>query len=713
MNVFKRFPQRLQQAIVSQLGWSELRLVQKLSSSAILDEKNVIIIAPTAGGKTEAAVFPMLAKLMMNEPEQVGLIYIAPLKALLNNQEERLQLYAEMVGLRAFKWHGDVTATQKNRFKKHPAEILMITPESLEVMLLSGRVSHPKLFHDLRACIVDEIHAIAGKDRGAHLKSVIERIQQVSKNDIQRIGLSATVGNPFEILKWLQGSSKRDSIVINPQTLPSKKDIKILSLNDINTISLEASQAALGKKSLLFCKSRALAEKIAESMKNRGTEVFVHHSSISKEERALAEEKFHKGSNACIVCTSTLELGIDIGDLDLVLQVNTPQTVSSFLQRMGRTGRRANQRANTTFYCEYPQEVLQAIALVELAKNKFVEAVSIDNRCWPVLVHQIFALTLQYGAVNKEVCWKTLSLVSDFSGITRNEFEYLIQYLLDKNFLCLTDGFLCMGEKAETIFGRRNFMELYSVFTTPSLYKVKTETNYIVGTLEQFFVDKLVENMSTFLLSGKAWIVKNVLHRERKIIVIPAPDGKKTTWGGFVPWLLSYELCRKMQEVLKSDEKLTYLDAESKKVLQEMKKSMKYLLYKPEPWIEYEQNRALWWTFAGGQINYTLKYAMELISNWKIVPDNVKLKIEGNNINRKSVEKILKIISKKDFWNKQSTQEIIMNSLPNYRLSKFQIALPAKYSAEMISKMLLDIQTIENNEKKAGVSIIQFVESML
>ena len=175
-SVFTRFPLRLQEVIVSRLGWSTLRPVQELAGHALLDGKNAVILAPTAGGKTEAAIFPMLARLIEREPTGVGLLYIAPLRALLNNQAERLETYTSMVGLRRFLWHGDIQDAAKRAFINEPTAVLMTTPESLEVMLLSPRVPHPTLFRDVRALIVDEVHALAGTDRGAHLLSVCERL---------------------------------------------------------------------------------------------------------------------------------------------------------------------------------------------------------------------------------------------------------------------------------------------------------------------------------------------------------------------------------------------------------------------------------------------------------------------------------------------------------------------------------------------------------
>src|SRR6185503_20262142 len=213
----------------------------------------------------------------------------------------------EMVGLRRFVWHGDAAQSAKGAFVREPAELLMTTPESMEVMLMSPRVPAPKLFSDLRWVVIDEVHAFAGTDRGAHLMSVLERMAALSKHDVQRIGLSATIGNPDQIARWLTGSSKRESVVVDPPKAKSKRHIKICLREDTADFAREAAREGRGKKSLFFCQSRSLTETIAEQMRDDDIDVFVHHGSVSKEERLAAEERFATGTNACIVATSTLE----------------------------------------------------------------------------------------------------------------------------------------------------------------------------------------------------------------------------------------------------------------------------------------------------------------------------------------------------------------------------------------------------------------------
>jgi ATP-dependent helicase Lhr and Lhr-like helicase len=696
-SAFARFPPRLQEAIVSRLGWSTLRPVQELASHAILDGYNAVILAPTAGGKTEASMFPLLAQLVQNEPQGIGVIYIAPIKALLNNQAERLGRYTEMVGLRRFLWHGDVKDSAKRAFLKDPADLLMTTPESLEVMLLSPKVAHQKLFHDLRAIVIDEVHALAGSDRGTHLLSVIERIACYTENDVQRIGLSATVGNPQDILRWMQGTSKRQGEVIDPPKTPSPKDLSIHLQETLGAIAHQASQIAQNKKSLFFCQSRALAEDIAERMRGREIDVFVHHSSVSPEERNAAEERFHHGSNTSIICTSTLELGIDVGDLDLVFQANAPSTVSSFLQRLGRTGRRTGQRANTTFFCEDIETVLQAIGIIELARQGWVESVPCPTRVWSVMVHQLFALTLQFGAISAERCWQQLSRINDFSGISHDEFETLIQHLIRENYLFISGGLLSLGSEAEKVFGRKNFMELYAVFSSPVFYRVKTEAGYEVGSLEQSFVDTLVSAMSSFLLGGRAWTVDQINHADRTIRVIPAPRGKKPSWGGFAPQLLSYELCQKIADIILEKVEVPYLNAKAATFLAEYRDDLRSILHRGKVNIQVDADgRLLWWTFAGGKVNNTLRYGLQFQHDWKITCDNFRIKIEGNSATPARITTLTREMQQSDFWTSPAIEGFIMENLPEYRLSKFQRALPQDYASEMIGDYLLDIpRTVE------------------
>lgn len=692
MSVFVRFHPRLQEAIVARVGWSSLRPVQEQAGEALLDGLNVIVLAPTAGGKTEAAFFPTLSGLMTEEPEGVGAIYVAPIKALLNNQADRLGLYTEMVGLRRFVWHGDTVDHARRRFLSEPTHVLMTTPESLEVMLISQRVDEHALFGDLRVIIVDEIHAIAGTDRGAHLMSVTERLAQISRHDVQRVGLSATVGNPHAILSWLQGTSIRGGRVVDPPRQPTRRKLLVTHRCELSELAHNASRVARGNKSLFFCQSRSTTEAVAEHMRRNGTSVFVHHSAVSREERELAEERFHQGSDACIVCTSTLELGIDVGDLDLVLQAEAPDTVSSFLQRMGRTGRRSGQVANTTFFCTATESVLQAVALIELAKAGWVENVEINDRCWPVLIHQLLALALAPGGTTVEAAWRHLSHVPDLQGIGREEYDRLVAWMLQDESLLLVGGQLALGPKAERLFGRRNFMELYAVFSSPQSYAVQTQQGSPLGSLNQAFADQLAEDVSCFLLGGRPWLVVRISHDDRRIVVAPAPRGRRPTWGGYLPRFLGHLLCRKILDVITSGRSYKCLDAEAANLLAEHQASMAPLLQTDAGGVVITDDGIEWWTYAGGRINSTLRHALLSINpDWTVTPDNFSLRIKGEGVVPDAFHAAVTYLKQPDIWDDDALWSEIAQSLPAYRLTKFQPLMPPWVEHEVIAMYMLDV----------------------
>ena len=692
MSAFARLAPRLQAAIAGRLGWTRLRPVQEAAGDALLDGCNAVVLAPTAGGKTEAAMFPVLSGMVDDPPAGLAGLYIAPIKALLNNQAERLGLYTEMVGLGRFVWHGDVGAAAREAFLAEPTALLMTTPESLEVMLVSRKIDAAALFGDLRVVVVDEIHAMAGTDRGAHLISVVERLARLSRHDVQRVGLSATVGNPYAILAWLQGTSARPGRVIDPPKEPGRRQLLVVHRDDLGPLALDAAKVAKGAKSLFFCQSRATTELVAERMRDRGTEVLVHHSAVSLEERTRAEERFARGADVCIVATSTLELGIDVGDLDRVLQVEAPDTVSSFLQRMGRTGRRAGQASNTTFFCQTEDGVLQAIALVELAKRGWVESVEVSDRCWPVLIHQLLAMSLASDGIPPGEAWEHLSRVPDLAGIHRAEFDRLLAWMIrDRSFLHLS-GRLVLGPKAERRFGRRNFMDLYAVFSSPQSYTVQTTAGALLGTLNQGFVDRLVDGVSCFLLAGRAWFVQRVQHGDRRVIVDRAPTGRQPTWGGYLPQFLGMELCQATLEVLTSEEEYGYLHETAQATLEARRAAFAGILAPGVGGIEEADGELRWWTFAGGRVNSTLRHALMAVGgDWKVIPDNHVIKIRAEGIGRGRFDEARARLGALELWEDAGLWAEVAANLPSYRLSKFQPLMPPWVEREVIAAHLLDV----------------------
>jgi ATP-dependent Lhr-like helicase len=370
VSAFDRLHPALQHHIVNSLGWQALRPLQEQAIDPILAGDDVLLIAPTASGKTEAAVFPVLSRLLAERWEGLSVLYVCPLKALLNSLAIRLQSYAVLIGRRVEVWHGDVISSQRSKIGREPPDLLLATPESLEVMLVSQRLDHRTFFANLRTVIIDELHAFAGDDRGWHLLAVLARVARLAGCGLQRIGFSATIGNPEQLIDWLCADSKSPRRVIDP---PAEReiepDVQLDYVGSLPNAALVISRLHRGEKRLVFCDSHARVEELVVELRKRGVETIASHSSLSHHERQRAETAFAGATDCAIVATSTLELGIDVGDLDRVIQIDAPYRVSSFLQRLGRSGRLRGRSRNCLFLTTSPEALLRAAALLHLWKS--------------------------------------------------------------------------------------------------------------------------------------------------------------------------------------------------------------------------------------------------------------------------------------------------------------------------------------------------------
>lgn len=304
-------------------------------------------------------------------------------------------------------------------------------------------------------------------------------------------------------------------------------------------------------------------------------------------------------------------------------------------------------------------------------------------------------MTQQHGGISVERCWRLLSRVPDFREISESEYLELVDHMKREGYLFESGGLLSMGTTAERVFGKKNFLELYAVFSSPVLYKVQTESKRDLGSLEQNFVDRLVEEMSTFLLGGRAWLVVSINHQDRLVRVRNAPRGKKPSWGGFVPQFLGFELCQQMKAVLVSDEDYPFLDARAKTALTEWRSDLGKLLARSGDALVFDGKTMTWWTFAGGRINQTLKYAIEWKSGWKVVPDNFSIRIEGSGVTHETVRESLDQLRSPGFWSEPDTRRRLLALVPEYRLSKFQRVLPEKWQVELVGSYLLDFEGTE------------------
>lgn len=713
MSNFHMLCDLLKNKIINKLEWKELTTVQELSIPEIIAGKNAIILAPTAGGKTEAAFFPILH--MINEESITGtsIIYVSPIKALLNNQEERLKQLSSFVYGTVFKWHGDVSSYQKVKSFKTPPNILMITPESLEVILMNKKIDNDEFFINIRFIVIDEIHSFADGERGVHLMALLERIQNYSKNDIQRIGLSATVGNPNTIGKWMQGSSKRELITIDPPKINTQKMIEIKIIRKEETFAEEVYKRIHGKKALFFSNSRSAAEMIKKQIEEINIDSYVHHSSIDKRFREMAEEKFKLGNDTCIIATSTLELGIDIGDLDIVLQLDSPSTVSSFLQRLGRTGRRKGAIAHYVFFPTKPDKFILSIAILNLSRQRWVEGVYVSKISYDIMFHQILTMALGGFGVDMDTIFNVLSNVYSFSGISRKDYESLIEYMVEKRYIQIDRSKIYIDNETERIFGRQNFMELYSAFETTKEFTVRFR-NRSIGTLERWFVNALGENFQ-FILAGKYWQADKIDHQKSVIHVLEANTAMPPRWisgEGFY----SFELSQEILKVMSEDEEYLFLNSYEMSLLKDIRyEEQSFGIKVGKIIIEDNKSGYEFHTYAGNRINYTLAMTLSLIntmldvksiswSGFKIISADKDFKPKDNEI----LEIINEIKSNDNYFDDILCK--LVEKVPDISMSKYQKYLPDNIRKRMVSDYVYDIKETQDFIKDINVEIVKIYD---
>lgn len=592
---FERYAPFIQEYIYRK-KWTDLREVQVQACSAILDtDDNVIIASGTASGKTEAAFFPILTILDKKPSSSVGVLYIGPLKALINDQFVRLNDLLADSELPVWPWHGDIAQTEKKRALKERRGVVQITPESLESLLMRAKGDVSKLFSDLRFVVIDEIHAFMGTDRGLQLICLLSRLENIAGCNPRRIGLSATLNNYDAAMKFLGAGSNHNnrSVVIGssnrkvslcvesfevPKDLAKAKRVdkeynEFLYKNCHNT------------KCLIFTNSRSEAEKTIADMKEIASRrhepdvFFVHHGSISAQLRGEAESALRDTEGPTVTAaTLTLELGIDIGDLDLIIQLGAPYTSSSFVQRLGRSGRRTG-KSRMLFVERHslsvnegnvliPWTLLRAIAIIQLyLEEKWVEPFVFKPKPFSVLAHQTLSTLVAYRQLSPpQLAKKVLSLPAFVGSISKEEYQKLLRYMLAKDYIERTEeDEIIIGLEGERLINRRSFYAVFRDEQGYAVYSVRGE----VGTL-----DICPAVGEVFVLGGRSWKVDTVDERQRKVYVSPLKNKNIPTWYGGTG-NIDNRVFQKMREILKTDTVYPYLTARAKNVLNQARQQCK------------------------------------------------------------------------------------------------------------------------------------------
>lgn len=602
-------------------GWEELRPIQNAAIHRILaSDHHYILSSRTASGKTEAAFLPILSKVDFNQ-SGVQVLYISPLIALINDQFHRIEDLCKDLEVPVTKWHGEAKRSLKNKLLKEPAGIVLITPESIEAMFANKSFMVKQLFSSLQYVVIDEIHSFVGTDRGLQLQSLLSRLQQINVASFSIVGLSATMSevNKFAEVKAFTGEVERTKILIDRKAkdinavfryFPTEtKELPLDLLKDLyrNTCA---------HKVLIFPNSRGRTEEVAVKLKKISARVkghphyFSHHSSVDREVREYVEyfAKNNKRQSFCIACTSTLELGIDIGTVDKVVQIDATHSIASLIQRVGRSGRQDDSQSNLYLYATKPWSLLQSIACWLLYQEGFIEPPKMNPKPYDILLHQILSIVKGYAGLQRAQLMEQLQKNAAFQQITPVEIDTIVDHLLATDLLEAIREELIIGVEGEYLVNSRNF---YSVFQTEENYSVvNNKTGNSIGQLP--FSPMIMEDVN-ILLSAKVWKILQIDHTAKKINVIPAHDGKKPLFfGGGAD--IHPKVREKMLAILCSRTSYDFLDQASQEVLHTIREE--FTVFKSvdstiDRLLLSREKSLYFFSFTGTRINRTLHLLLQ------------------------------------------------------------------------------------------------------
>ncbi len=522
--------------IIKRMGWSDLTDIQKEAFGYISRGFNVLITAPTGYGKTEAAMLPILSALLKEKAKPVAVLYITPLKALINNLKERIERLVDGYDIVVARKHGDLSASEKTQRLRRVPHILLTTPEGLKVDL-DWAPKFRQYLKNVKWVVIDEVHELVSSKRGLQLSLLLERLKHFTSYDFQRIALSATIGKPEEVLDFVAGSSNRPKKVIKAK---KRKVFEITidsipsSIDNFWEVSAEKVIKHVEFPSIVFVNTRFAAERLhSELAKKLGKRVFVHHSSVSKEIRADVEEKLRKGEDILVIATKTLELGIDVGELKKVIQFRAPGSAAALIQRIGRSGHKINSVARGSVLAIEGFEVLEALAEATLALTGKVEEPQILKKPLDVLARELIGLCLQYKEINIKEAFKILSAAYAFKEMSFDEFEELVNYLVQNGVLNKEGDRVRIGptfykiwkfKVDERRWWAKSFTEFFSTIVERETFSVRWQGKHI-GDLDAIYVYKFLRVGSIIRLGGKSWKIIEIDDDKMRIEVELVEEG--------------------------------------------------------------------------------------------------------------------------------------------------------------------------------------------
>lgn len=623
---FRRLHDQIQRWVWDQ-GWTDLRDIQERAIDPILDGgRDVIIAAATAGGKTEAAFLPICSQVIAQPSGSVRALYVSPLKALINDQFDRLDRLCERLEIPVHRWHGDVSSTHKRQVLSDPAGILLITPESLEALFVLRGTAITKLFGNLDFVVVDELHSFIGSERGQQLQSLLSRIELVLRRCVPRIALSATLGDmdlaaeflrpgralPCDIL--VSNESRQEVRLqvrgcrVKPADPATERDgAAVDPLDDaaVPMIGAHLFEVLRGKDNLIFANSRRNVEIYGDHLRSMceqarvPNEFWPHHGSLSRELREHAETVLKDPNTpASVVCTTTLEMGIDIGTVATISQVGVPPTVAGLRQRLGRSGRRGEPSV-MRIYIEEPElepdsppqdrlraELVEATAMVRLLMTKWCEPPNTGALHLSTLVQQVLSLIAQYGGARAADAWRVLCRDGAFPAVTEEIFIKLLRELGAHDIIIQSsDATLLLGVKGERIVNHYSF---YTAFVTPEEYHL-VSSGHELGTLP---ISHPLSDGSYIIFAGQRWRVRSVDVERRIVDLEPSPAGRapRFTGGGAD---VHERVRQEMKAVYESTDVPPFLDPDARTLLQEGRDAYAAYHLAQAPLVEYSSNVAI------------------------------------------------------------------------------------------------------------------------
>jgi len=594
------------------MGWAELRPLQVDAIQQILETTaHVILSAATAAGKTEAAFLPILSKIATEPTGSVRVIYVGPLKALINDQFARVEQLCSRLEMPVHRWHGDVGATEKTRLIDEPSGVLLITPESLESLFVNRSHALHSLFGGLRFVVIDELHSFLSNERGVHLRSLLYRLlSEVDERQFRLVGLSATLGEPSVAITYLSPDDPSCVTLIEDRQPDRELKLRIHTYRevmetperhddegdqteteenepctDVQAIAMDIVRHCHGHTNLIFANAKADMEEYADACKRIGesqmqTDSFlVHHGSLSAQIREDTEALMKTSVAATTFCSSTLEMGIDIGSVRMVGQIGAPFSVTSLTQRLGRSGRKEGTPRILRIYlgCREPGpdavifdrlylELVQAIALTELMLEQWVEPPHLPACDLSTLTQQIISVISQMGSGTPEGIYRLLCRNGAFRDVESALFAKLLRELANRDVVeQVPEGDLILGLRGERIRKDKGF---YAVFATPKAYAV-IHNGENLGQLEcKPEVDQHL------MLAGRRWRVEAIDDEKLVLHVKPAKGRRRTPFAGDGIGEVHPAVRKKMKQVLVSNTRYVYIDTTGGELLQDARGAM-------------------------------------------------------------------------------------------------------------------------------------------